>query len=123
MKVDISARRRKCQELTERYFGHIPSRSKILDHVISDVLRPGDVLLDAGCGCDYPLLSKFGSRTALAVGVDLEAPKAAPCPPVHILLGNLEHIPLAAGSVDVVISHSVVEHLEHPLHAFGELHR
>ena len=121
--MSMGARRQKCRELIRRYYHDVPSREEILDETISGVLRPHHVLLDAGCGSDLPLLKQYEARTALAVGLDLETPRLRPEGRVRVLVSDLGQIPLASNSVDVIISRSVVEHLENPIHVFQELHR
>jgi ubiquinone/menaquinone biosynthesis C-methylase UbiE len=60
---------------------------------------------------------------ALAVGVDLCATGAALPSNAAMVAGNLEAVPLRTASVDLVISRSVLEHLEHPETVFREFSR
>lgn len=116
-------RRRKCRELIRRYYQDVPSREELLDRAISDVLLPDHVLLDAGCGADLPLLTQYGPKVSQAIGVDLCAPSVPLPPRTSVIVGNLETLPLRAASVDVLISRSVLEHLENPVAVFREFSR
>jgi SAM-dependent methyltransferase len=87
------------------------------------MLDPAQVLLDAGCGSDLPLLKQYAARVALAVGVDLSHPKVAVEKSAHVVVADLERLPLDRGRFDLVISRSVVEHLDHPQRVFDELAR
>lgn len=121
--MGMSERRRKCRELMKRYYRDVPSREEILDGAISGVLGPSDVLVDAGCGVDVPLLAQYGPKASLAIGIDV-------CPPIvkvpsrsYVVVGNLESMPLGTSSVDLVISRSVMEHLDRPVSVFEEIRR
>jgi len=116
-------RRQKCQELKRHYYAGVPSREELLDREVSPWLGPEAVLLDAGCGSDLPQLSQYGPKVGLALGVDVEAPKVELPPNTRVHVGNLEQLPLASNSVDIVISRSVFEHLEHPDRVLAEIQR
>ena len=87
------------------------------------MLDPSHVLLDAGCGADFPLLTQYAPRVAFALGVDVCPPTTAMRSQVHLAVGNLEQLPLDSGRFDVIMSRSVVEHLDHPRPVFRELAR
>ena len=95
----------------------------MFDRALGDVLEPGQVLLDAGCGSDFPFLKQYAPRVGFAVGVDLCPPTAAVEAPVHVAMANLEQLPFQAGRFDLIMSRSVVEHLDHPEPVFRELAR
>lgn len=109
--------------MIQRYYGDVPTREELLDRAIGARLRPSDVLLDAGCGADVPLLTQYGAKVALAIGVDLCPPTVELAPPLSVMLGDLERLPLSAESVDLVMSRSVFEHLAHPLAVLREFKR
>ncbi|HEY0640628.1 MAG TPA: class I SAM-dependent methyltransferase [Pseudonocardiaceae bacterium] len=74
----------------------------------------GAVVLEAGCGEGYgaDLLAGVADRV---IGVDYDAATVrhvrARYPRVDVLRGNLVGLPLAGGSVDVVVNLQVIEHL------------
>jgi SAM-dependent methyltransferase len=121
--MGMMQRRQKCQELKRRYYADVPSRDERLDREVSPRLGPDVILLDAGCGSGLPQLSQYGPKVALALGVDMEAPRVELPPNTRIHVGNLEQMPFASSSVDVVISRSVFEHLEHPDRVLTEIRR
>jgi SAM-dependent methyltransferase len=116
-------RRRKCRELMHRYYADAPSREQRLDEVVSSLCRPTDVLLDAGCGSTLALLERYAPKVAVAIGIDLGMPGRALHGAEHVVCGDLGHIPLDRESVDVIVSRSVVEHLDFPDAVFAEFAR
>ena len=82
-------------------------------------LRAGETVLDLGSGggIDVLLSAKRVGPTGTVYGLDMtdemlelarENARAAEATNAHFLKGVIEHIPLASGSVDVVISNCVV---------------
>jgi SAM-dependent methyltransferase len=74
----------------------------------------GGMVLEAGCGEGYGAALLAGvARRVLALDYDVAtvAHAAATYPGLAVLRGNLAALPLAAGSVEVVASLQVVEHL------------
>ena len=82
-------------------------------------LKPGEVVLDlgAGAGFDCFLAARAVGSTGLAIGVDMtpemvakarENARKAACVNVDFRLGEIEHLPVADASVDVVISNCVI---------------
>jgi SAM-dependent methyltransferase len=75
---------------------------------------PGAVVLEAGCGEGYGAdRIAAAARTVIALDYDRAAVThvAATYPRVRPVRGNLAGLPLADGSVDVVASLQVIEHL------------
>ena len=121
--MGMAERRQKCRQLLARYYADVPSREAILDREISGLLDPSVVLLDAGCGADLPLISQYAPKVKRALGVDMESPRVTPPANACTVVANLERMPVESSSVDVVISRSVFEHLEHPERVLAEIHR
>jgi SAM-dependent methyltransferase len=121
--MGMAERKQKCRHLIHRYYKDVPSRQDMMDLAIGEALGPSTVLLDAGCGSDLPLLARYGPKVAMAIGVDLCAPSVQPPPRTHVAVANLEALPLESGSVDLLISRSVLEHLENPAPVFKEFSR
>ena len=82
-------------------------------------LRPGETVLDLGSGggIDVLLSAKRVGPTGTAYGLDMTDPMLALAQEnkrqsglanVHFLKGEIEHIPLPADSVDVIISNCVI---------------
>jgi len=115
--------REKCQQLYQKYYAGRKFHDAVYRDVIRKYLRPGQRLLDAGCG-RYMKFCKELSGIARVVGIDLESTfetnnRSAP----FGVRGDLGSLPLSSNCFDMVISRSVVEHLEDPLQAFREFCR
>jgi SAM-dependent methyltransferase len=115
--------RERCQQLYERYYAGRKFYDAIYRELIQRYLPRGGRLLDAGCG-RYLKYSKEFAHAADVVGIDLEpaldtANQSSP----FGVRGNLNELPFPAGHFDLVISRSVVEHLEDPGQAFREFRR
>ena len=115
--------REECERLLEKYYRDYKFHDALYRDLINKHIQPGHRLLDAGCG-RYMKYCKELSGVAQVVGIDLE--------PVletnneHFpfgVRGNLAHLPFPSDYFDVVISRSVVEHLEDPLAVFREFAR
>lgn len=115
--------REKCQQLYQKYYAGRKFHDSLYRDAIRKYLRPGQDLLDAGCG-RYMRFCKELSDTARVVGIDLESTletdnQSAP----FGIRGDLSKLPLASNCFDMVISRSVVEHLEDPPQVFREFCR
>lgn len=92
--------------------------------LLDDALRPGAVVLDAGCG-RTTRLRFFRDRIQRLVGIDADEPAGRENPSVdEFVPANLdERLPFDDASFDLVYANFVVEHLEDPAAAFGEWRR
>jgi SAM-dependent methyltransferase len=88
-------------------------------------LRQGDVVLDIGCGHEAPDLKKLSvlSLSKILVGLDVTKFYRQTDNLVHLITANASNICLKKDSVNLVISRSVLEHLNNPLAVFTEVHR
>jgi SAM-dependent methyltransferase len=97
-------------------------------------LKPGETVLDlgSGAGIDCFLTAKEVGETGTAIGVDMtpemvyrarENAKKAGIRNVEFRLGELEHLPVADGSVDVVISNCVINLVPDKRKVFAEMYR
>src|SRR5262249_20717205 len=110
-------------QLYDKYYAGRKFLDSLYRETIRQHLRPGQRLLDAGCG-RYLKLSKELADTAEVVGIDLESALATDnrYNPFGVR-GDLSNLPFPSESFDMVISRSVVEHLEDPERVFREFHR
>jgi ubiquinone/menaquinone biosynthesis C-methylase UbiE len=115
--------RQKCEEIYQRHY----SGRKFHDTVYSELIRkhlvPGQKVLDAGCG-RYLKFCRDLSGIASMVGVDLDTVletdnTTAP----FAVRGDVGRLPFPDGHFDMVISRSVIEHLEEPVQVFREFSR
>jgi len=115
--------RQKCLQIYEEYYAGRKFHDALYRDLIRKHLRSGQRLLDAGCG-RYMTFCKELSGTAHVVGMDLETKfetnnQSSP----FGVRGDLSRIPFPANYFDMVISRSVIEHLEEPLEVFREFCR
>jgi SAM-dependent methyltransferase len=115
--------RARCEELFRKYYGGRKFHDALYTELIRNYLIPGQRVLDAGCG-RYLKFCKELSGTAAMVGIDLETVletdnRSAP----FGVRGDLGKLPFQSGYFDMVISRSVVEHLEDPPQVFREFSR
>lgn len=115
--------REKCDRLLDKYY----SGRKFHDSLYRDLIRKnlvsGQRILDAGCG-RYLRFCRELSDTAHVTGIDLETVLETDnrSQPFGVR-GDLAHLPFPAGHFDMIISRSVVEHLEDPEKVFREFAR
>jgi len=112
--------REKCQRLFEKEYRGRKFFDGLYREQIARHLRPGQRLLDAGCG-RYMKYCKDLSSVARVFGVDCDQiletdSRRGP----FGIRGDIHHLPFPANSFDIVLSRSVVEHLENPAQAFQE---
>jgi SAM-dependent methyltransferase len=113
----------KCQELLRKYYSGRKFHDSLYRDLILKHVRAGSRILDAGCG-RYMSFCKDLSGIAVTFGADLEPTldtdnRQAP----FGVRADAGRLPYAAESFDMVISRSVVEHLEDPPAVFREFHR
>jgi SAM-dependent methyltransferase len=121
--MTLVQREAQSRALWRKYYADVPSRDWYLDRAVTSILRADDVLLDAGSGSTLALVNRYASRVSLAVGVDIVPASETPTANAVAIVGDLAELPLRGGIFDVVISHSVVEHLTDPRSVFRELRR
>lgn len=93
---------------------------------------PHPQILDAGCGIGaaFPFIEQhLNPAQIVAIDIDSEmvlaaeaAALTATCP-VEVRQANVEKLPFADGSFDIVLCHQTVHHVSHQVAAVHELHR
>jgi SAM-dependent methyltransferase len=115
--------RRKCEALYEKYYAGRKFHDSLYRDLIRRYLPPGARLLDAGCGRYLRFCREFASE-AHVVGIDLD--ETFDCDnrrPPYAVRGDLAALPFPSEWFDIVITRSVVEHLEDPPRVFREFAR
>jgi SAM-dependent methyltransferase len=115
--------RQTCQHLYDRYYAGRKFHDSLYRDLISRYLQPGARLLDAGCGRYLRFCREFAAE-ADVIGVDLECSfdtdnRQSP----FAVRGDIGALPFRSEFFDLVISRSVVEHLENPARVFQEFFR
>jgi ubiquinone/menaquinone biosynthesis C-methylase UbiE len=115
--------RKKCLELYAKYYSGRKFHDELYRDVIRRHLRPGSRLLDAGCGRYLRFCQEFAD-VADVVGVDLETSfETDNSRRPFAVRGDIGALPFPSACFDMVISRSVVEHLEDPPLVFREFFR
>lgn len=105
--------------------------AKILTQLERAGIHPHGPVLDAGCGGGGVAVS-FAEESALAVGLDLvdrftdageRLAKERGIQNVCFVQGNGMSLPFKTDHFDLVLSHSVIEHVDSPEHYLGECFR
>lgn len=99
---------------------HISNR--VLDPILERYVRPGDTVADLGCGSGT-LLHRLRHRAGAVVGVDLDDAGFYKYPDLDLRKGTIYEVPIESGTVDVVSSKWVFEHLDEPARAVAEIRR
>jgi ubiquinone/menaquinone biosynthesis C-methylase UbiE len=123
MSMFSSRDRRQCERLLNKYYGGRKFHDTLYRDLIKQHLAPGDRVLDAGCG-RYMRFCKEFSTLAQLVGIDLDSSLETSNQRVPFgIRGDLQRLPFPSCCFDMVISRSVVEHLNDPQQVFGEFCR
>ncbi len=112
------------EALRQRFYapGFRGMYDRFLD-TIRDYARPGDLVLDAGCGSGRVFQHLLAGRVRRVVGVDVtEEPRGNPNLD-DAARGDLCALPLRDAAFDLVIMSHVAEHLSEPEPVFRELAR
>jgi SAM-dependent methyltransferase len=114
--------REKCLRLVDRYYSGRKFHDALYRELIGKYLQPGCKLLDAGCGRRMAFCSEL-SGVAQVVGIDLDSLDTQNERSPFGVRGDLGGLPFPSNYFDVIISRSVVEHLENPNEVFREFSR
>ena len=112
-----------CSELYNKYYAGRRFHDALYRDMIRKYLEPGQRLLDAGCG-RYMKICRELAGVAQVVGIDLESTletrnQSGP----FGIRGDVSRLPFSPESFHVIISRSVVEHLDDPQKVFEEFAR
>ena len=115
--------RQKCQQLFQKYYAGRKFHDTLYRDVIRKHLSSGHRVLDAGCGRYLRFGYEF-SGSAQVVGIDLDSTlETTNRRPPYGVRGDLSLLPFASDGFDIIISRSVIEHLECPQKVFQEFAR
>ncbi|ALA59772.1 class I SAM-dependent methyltransferase [Nitrospira moscoviensis] len=122
IRAHFSKVRERSWEICRRYYGdgYLHHNERYRQEVLS-CLTPNSILLDAGAG-EMQFTAEFAPKVRLAIATDMGELKR-PFAGIMAVRSNLENLPFKDGTVDAVISMSVVEHLDDPDSSFREMAR
>ena len=124
--------RTSCQQRRERSWAiirkHYHNRGwrrgyEIYESLLGTLVRQSSVVLDVGCGRDFPMAPLLLHLGAQVHGVDPTIDPQVAHQGVVVKRGLAEQIPYPDTTFDLVISRSVLEHLQYPIEAFREFNR
>jgi SAM-dependent methyltransferase len=121
--MSMADRHEKCMALVRKYYADVPTRDSLTDATVLPWLSPGQRIMDAGCGDQLPLINRYAPHVKFAVGVDVVTPSTKPAPNAAVTISDLGALPFQDETFDLVVSRSVVEHLEYPRKVFAEFRR
>jgi ubiquinone/menaquinone biosynthesis C-methylase UbiE len=100
------------------------SPEDVFEQCLLRIVRPGDCVLDAGCGAGKFFRANFAERIPCRwIGVDVQ-PELSRNRRLQLRAqGEVTRLPFADGTVDVVICRWVIEHLQEPSRALAEFSR
>jgi len=110
------------ERLRVRYFGRDEHPYSVFERSVSDLLQPRDTLLDAGCGRTAPVLCGYRARAARLIGIDV-VDFDTPIEGIELYKRDLASTGLEAGSIDIIMARSVMEHVENPGSVYAEFAR
>jgi len=109
------------ERLLRRFYSSAKHPYRIYEANVDRLLKPTDVILDAGCGRTLPVLRNYLGRAARLIGIDLVEVDAFPG--IETFNSDLSSLPLPDSCVDMIISRSVFEHLTDPEKVYHEFSR
>ncbi len=89
--------------------------SRLYEYVwCKQLIVPGEIVLDAGSGPDYPFQYELADNGCEVYSVDInpELLKSKPHPNILHIVASIDNIPLCNMAVDTVYCISVLEHLK-----------
>lgn len=110
------------EKYKEKYFSNSIHPYKTLEREIDRLLLPTHTLLDAGCGRTAPVLRKYRNKATRLIGTDL-VDFTETIDGIELLNNDLSKIDLPDASVDLVMSRSVIEHVQDPEAVYREIFR
>jgi SAM-dependent methyltransferase len=108
------------EALIRRFYRSEDHPYRIFERTALPFAQPGSLVLDAGCGRTSDAGAFLTQHGARVVGLDLVDRGDNR---IAFAKSNLEHLPIRSASIDLVISRSVMEHLQDPLSVWREVRR
>lgn len=98
-----------------------------LESLLGRAVRPGEIVLDVGCGTGWFAAGLQRScPDATVLGIDLSTgmlARASAAGATRLIQADAEHLPLDDAAVDIVVGRGVLHHLPDPAAALAEWRR
>ena len=109
--------------MRDRFYTNEGHPYRVFERHVESLIHPETrVLLDAGCGRTMPVLQKFRGKVPKLIGVELVDFTDVPAG-IEAHNADLAKLPVPDGSVDLIMSRSVFEHLTDPDAVYVEMAR
>lgn len=110
--------------LIEKFYTDEEHPYRIFLGKIREYTSSNAILVDAGCGADAVVLRKLGGTGAVMVGLEIsDLTRSAETNAFYLLNNDLRSICLKSNCTDIVISRSVLEHVQYPIEVYREVNR
>lgn len=117
------ARSRRIQAIINKHFPPQIHPYRVFEQTILDLLEPNDTVLDIGCGRQVSNLSQLKERANVLIGIDVVTFEISD-PDLVLLAGSIcDMRSIAANSIDLAYSRSVMEHIRDVDAAYAEVNR
>ena len=115
--------RPRVRDLFEAYYPAYGGEEAAFREHLDAAITGSIIVLDAGCGSGALHQHDLHGSGRFVVGVDVDEAVARNTRVTCAVRATLDALPLRSESVDVVLSHYVLEHLANPRQVFGEVAR
>jgi ubiquinone/menaquinone biosynthesis C-methylase UbiE len=99
------------------------NRERVVRRLVARYARPGEPILDAGCGTGLNLRHLPAGSVGLDINPRNIAVVSARVPGCAVVLGDVEAMPFPDASFGTVVCTEVLEHIPEPERALGEIER
>tara|TARA_Y100000591_G_C21729085_1_gene643039 strand:- start:101 stop:928 length:828 start_codon:yes stop_codon:yes gene_type:complete len=111
-------------KFTHKAFEQMVIRKKVLESLVSNFIKPGDVVLEGGAGKASKVRRMYEPKVKKLVGLEMGFEDIIENKDVDLPInGDLENIPLKSNYFDAVTTFGVAEHIEKPEIVFNEINR
>ena len=93
--------------------------------IIQNAIGRAELILDLGCGSGkFEPLNEVNTEGKTIIGIDIDLDELKQNPFLRAaVVGNVEHLPFRDSAFDLIMTRSVLEHIEEPDSLFSEISR
>ncbi|MCG8653931.1 MAG: class I SAM-dependent methyltransferase, partial [Pirellulales bacterium] len=109
------AKKQRVQRIRRAFYSGVMSPRRTYRAAVEPYAASASKILDIGCGYAAPDLEALPTEKAAKIGFDMvDEFRPSEAPSVEFVHGDCHDLPFDDATFDVVMSRSVMEHLEHP---------